>query len=261
MQPEEQAAPQEQTHETPDAPQDVTPTEQAPEPVQTEQEETPQAQPAPTEEPVEAPVQNPVSQDTAQEDQDAYDVMSIGVQGPPAGVDYDALKSIDWSQYQDENGLVDANTFWQVMQQQSQATVVQAEQRAFQAAQSFYEEQRLWDRTFEKYPDVKKDAELRRLVKTIRDGSLVQGKDMTPLQAAESIFKRVNTARQDGQQQAKEVIEVQDVATHLETSAAPVDNSGDEEMRLRAQIGSRDRKTAQQAQQELLKKYLSEGRI
>lgn len=173
---------------------------------------------------------------------------------------------IDFSQLPaDENGLLDPNALASMINK----SIIQAEQNAVTRAQQAYAEQeqekKLWSKAYDKYPELKSDKELQSLVHQARIGEatdiLSRTKDPssvklpTPTQVAEKLFKRFNSAKTAGMQQATTNTVIQKSA-QLETASRTSDASAETVQSARANINSPNKQVANQARQDLLKKYL-----
>lgn len=177
-----------------------------------------------------------------------------------------AVAPIDFSQLQaDENGLIDPNALAGAINQR----IAQAEQNASARAQQIYAEQeqekRLWDKAYEKYPDLKTDKELNSLVQQARIGEatdlLSRSNDPasvklpTPGQVADKLFKRIGTAKTEGMQQATTNTVVQKSA-QLETASRKSDDGAETVQQARANLNNPNKEVANKARNELLRKYL-----
>lgn len=176
---------------------------------------------------------------------------------------------IDFSQLPvDENNLVDPNALAGMINQR----ISQAEQNALNQAQRIYaeneQEKRLWEKTYEKYPDLKNNKELQGLVQQARIGEATdllskaanaqeaaQMKLPTPAQIAEKLFKHIGTAKTEGMQQANTNTVVQKSA-YLEPSGKPNDNAAESVQAARSNINNPNREVREKARNELLQKYL-----
>lgn len=244
-------------------------------------DENPQTQTdvqAPTEQPVEQPqpneptlttevqetapeepvteTQEPVSTETPVEEEEEQQAYQQVAPVPP--IDFSQLPA-------DENGLIDPNALASVINQR----IAQAEQNASQRAQQIYAEQeqekRLWDKAYEKFPDLKTDKELNNLVQQARIGEatdlLSRSTDPasvklpTPAQVAEKLFKRIGTAKTEGMQQATTNTVVQKSA-QLETAGRKSDDGAETVQQARANLNNPNKEVANKARSELLRKYL-----
>lgn len=161
-------------------------------------------------EPTAAPAE-PVTDDDDEFDPSQYNL------APVAPIDFNNLTA-------GENGEIDANA----LIGQINASVQQAENRATQRAQLMFEQQRfeekLWDKAYEKYPDLKTDKELKGLVHQARIGEATEQlsriqqdpgykmKVPTPSQIADKLFKHISTAKTAGMKQATENTVIQQSA-------------------------------------------------
>lgn len=165
--------------------------------------------------------------------------------------------NIDFSQLPTtEDGLLDPNALASTITEQiaqAQAAAVQEAQARFQEER---QEERLWNKAIEKYPELKTDKELRELVQNTRLGSLAQtNKFPTPAQVAETLFKRMGSAEAKGAKQATESVKIQKSA-YVETSQVKSDDGATKRQQLEQQIVSPDPTVRTKATNELLKSML-----
>ena len=183
---------------------------------------------------------------------------------PPA----QQVSPIDPKAFADENGYVDVNKLTEAINQAItgvQQTASATAQREMAAQRA---EERLWNATFDKYPDLKTDRSLRDFVQQARVGKateayriagndparMAQIKIPTPLQMASELFKRIGQAKTEGVQSATETTTVAESNAVLPSgNAAPTTSKREE---LFKNIRSNDRLTAEASQKELLKDLL-----
>lgn len=126
---------------------------------------------------------------------------------------------IDISQLpMDAEGNVDPNAFANAIYQNA---VQQANAQAQQTVQEQLREQKLWQQAEKAYPEIATDKELRGMVNNARLGEMAASlgeKNPTPKQVADRIFKKINTAKASGVEQATNNVRVQNSAT-LESSS------------------------------------------
>lgn len=173
---------------------------------------------------------------------------------------------IDFSQLAaDENGLIDPNQLAGAINQR----IAQAEQNASARAQQIYAEQEaekgLWDKAYDKYPDLKTDKELRHLVHQARIGEatdlLSRSNDPnsvklpTPSQVAQKLFNRIGTAKTQGMAQANTNTQIQKSAV-LETAGRATNEGAESVQQARANLNNPNKEVATKARSELLRKYL-----
>ena len=190
------------------------------------------------------------------------------------------LPSLDPTQFTDEYGNVDMAKFSQAMAQRDQALVAQVastlqadsqqttrqvlEQAAQISTQKVMEaraEERAWERTFEKYPQVKANKDLRDQVHKMRLGEVAStGKNVSPVKVADRLFKVIASAREEGVKQATQTVTIQSSA-HLETSNNTASEKGLKAQKDWTNIGSRDRRESDSARTSLLKQMLADGQI
>ena len=199
----------------------------------------------------EAPVE------TATED----DVQQFNPVAPVPPLDFSQLPT-------DENNLIDPNALAQQINQR----IAMAEQNATQRAQQIYAEQeqekRLWEKTYDKYPDLKNNKELQSLVQQARIGEATDilsrartaedaaaAKLPTPSQIADRLFKHLGTAKTEGMQQAQVNTVIQKSA-QLETAGRKSDVSADSVAQARSNLNNPNKQIADKARSELLKNYL-----
>lgn len=118
----------------------------------------------------------------------------------------------------DAQGNVDPNDFATAIYQNA---VQQANAQAQRTVQEQLREQKLWQQAEKAYPDLATDKELRGMVNNARLGEMAASlgeKNPTPKQVADRIFKKINTAKASGVEQATNNVRVQSSAT-LESSS------------------------------------------
>lgn len=233
----------ETTAPIPDVTPDETPDVETSEVVETEdvQQETPDQettveQPdAPTEE---APAEEP-------EEDEVYEEIQIP-----------ELPRIDLTKVpMDAEGNLDPNALLQQIELQNRAAVEQAVAITRAEMQQQAREEKLWNKAVDKYPDLKSNRELRDLVHKSRVGSIIEGKNPTPLEVADTLFKHLGQQEIKGAKNATESVRVQRSAT-LETSSRSSANNLTKSQQLLSQIKSPDRDTAERARQEYLRTQL-----
>jgi hypothetical protein len=190
------------------------------------------------------------------------------------------LPTLDPTQFTDEYGNVDMAKFSQAMANRDQALVAQVastlqadsqqttrqvlEQAAQISTQKVMEaraEERAWERTFEKYPQVKANKDLRDQVHKMRLGEVAStGKNVSPVKVADRLFKVIASAREEGVKQATQTVTIQSSA-HLETSNNTASEKGLKAQKDWTNIGSRDRRESDSARTALLKQMLADGQI
>lgn len=269
----------------------------APEPVQPIEPETPTA---PQEAPVAPEPGSVVQPETApaevpeEEDEDflpqynpyQYQQQPAPQQAPPqypqqvAPQQPPQLPSLDPTQFTDQYGNVDMARFGQAMQQRDQALVgmianavtqdaqtsnqrvlAEAAQISTQRVMEARAEERAWDRTFEKYPQVKANKDLRDQVQKMRLGEVAStGKNVSPVKVADRLFKVIASAREEGVKSATETVRIQSSA-HLETANNTASEKGLKAQQDWSKIDSRDRRESDTARTALLKQMLTDGQI
>lgn len=150
-----------------------------------------------------------------------------------------------------EDGLIDPNALAQAINQQTQAAVQTAVAQARAEAQEQMREQKLWEKTVSKYPELSTNKELRDLVHKSRVGSIIEGKNPTPLEVADSLFKHIGIARKDGAKSATESVKVQKSAYVEQTTSNAAPQS--RQQVLMEKMVSSNREEADAARRELLK--------
>lgn len=162
-----------------------------------------------------------------------------------------------------EQNLIDPDAMSAAFNQQ----IANAEERAtMRARQSFQEQQaetRAWDKAYEKYPDLKGNKELRDMVQQARIGQFTESfnrntdpstvKIRTPMQVADTIFKHIGTAKQEGMKQATTNTVVQQSA-YTETSGRRSSDTGDARNKAFQNINNPNKAVANQARNDLLRK-------
>lgn len=155
----------------------------------------------------------------------------------------------------DENGLVDLNAYAEAMKQRDMGLIEQARAAARQEFNEQRQEERAWSKAVNKYPQLKENRELRDLIHMTRMGHIVDGKNPTPLQIADQLFKHLGTAKTEGYQQAKTTETIQKSAS-LETASQPANNETKKEQLFKKISDPHDRTGAEAAQRDLLKLML-----
>lgn len=197
---------------------------------------------APAEE--QAPAETPTEEPSEEEDFDLFE----GIEAPQY-----QTPQLDWSQLPtDEAGNVDPNVLAQAINNQVAAATEAASAKARAEYLEMRKEEQLWNKATAKYPELKTDKELRDMVKNARYGAIIEGKNPTPAQIADQIFKRFGTAKTEGMKQATENVKIQQSA-YIETSGAAPDTQGQRTNNLMTKIRSTDPLEAENAQRELLK--------
>jgi len=224
-----------------EAPQVEVPTEQTPG-VEQPTEQVDQVE-QPIEQTVEAPQVEQVIEDDEIEDLPTYPQYQQQQQSP-----------IDISQLpMDAEGNVDPNAFANAIYQNA---VQQANAQAQQTVQEQLREQKLWQQAEKAYPEIATDKELKGMVHNARLGEMAASlgeKNPTPKQVADRIFKKINTAKASGVEQATNNVRVQNSAT-LESSSTT--GSGDNE-RIQTAAMSGD----ENARRQYLRSLMDSGEI
>jgi len=161
---------------------------------------------------------------------------------------------IDISQLpMDAEGNVDPNAFANAIYQNA---VQQANVQAQKTVNEQLREQKLWQQAEKAYPEIATDKELRGMVNNARLGEMAASlgeKNPTPKQVADRIFKKINTAKASGVEQATNNVRVQNSAT-LESSSTT--GTGDNE-RIQAAAMSGDA----DARRQYLRSLMDSGEI
>jgi len=161
---------------------------------------------------------------------------------------------IDISQLpMDAEGNVDPNAFANAIYQNA---VQQANVQAQRTVNEQLREQKLWQQAEKAYPEIATDKELRGMVNNARLGEMAASlgeKNPTPKQVADRIFKKINTAKASGVEQATNNVRVQNSAT-LESSSTT--GSGDTQ-RIQQAAFSGD----QDARRQYLRTLMDSGEI
>lgn len=176
---------------------------------------------------------------------------------------------LDFSQLPvNEDNLIDPNA----LAQHLNSWQSQIEQNTMARTQQIYAEQEyekgLWNKAYEKYPELKTDKDLRDMVHNARLGRVTELlsterdpskiKLPTPAQTADTLFKRISAAKGAGFTQANQNTTVQQSAV-LETPGKPT-NSGDEALvQAQQNINSPNQEVRTKARSDLLKKKLGWG--
>lgn len=153
----------------------------------------------------------------------------------------------------DAEGNVDPNAFANAIYQNA---VQQANAQAQRTVQEQLREQKLWQQAEKAYPDLATDKELRGMVNNARLGEMAASlgeKNPTPKQVADRIFKKINTAKASGVEQATNNVRVQNSAT-LESSSTT--GSGDTERVQQAALSGDE-----SARREYLRTLMDSGEI
>jgi hypothetical protein len=257
-----------QAPEQPAEPQEPAP-EAAPEPSQVTPEATPQ--PAPQE-----PAPQPEEED---DDLDPIPSFNIPHQPEPPVAPQQTPTPQNQSQVQpvpqlnpqdfaDDYGNVDMAKFSQAMQARDAALAQQVAQsvsqnvlqQTTQLNLAMRQEERLWKKAEEAYPDLNGNKELRDMVHNLRVNYVERGSKMTPKQAADKIFKYVKGAKEQATQDATQTVRVQ-ASAHLESAG---NTASQETLQTRdniSQIGHHDRRTARNARENTLKDWIKSGKI
>lgn len=235
------------------------PLEQQEQPVEIPQEVE---QPALQEEQVETTqeVEQPVEQEQVTEQVEQPQVEQViedeEVEDLPSYPQYQQQQQtpIDISQLpMDAEGNVDPNAFANAIYQNA---VQQANVQAQRTVNEQLREQKLWQQAEKAYPEIATDKELRGMVNNARLGEMAASlgeKNPTPKQVADRIFKKINTARASGVEQATNNVRVQNSAT-LESSSTT--GSGDTQ-RIQQAAFSGD----QDARRQYLRTLMDSGEI
>jgi hypothetical protein len=235
-QPLEQA-PQEQPVEVPQEVEQPALHEEQAEPTQEVE------QPVETEQVFETPQVEQVIEDDEVEDLPSYPQYQQQQQTP-----------IDISQLpMDAEGNVDPNAFANAIYQNA---VQQANVQAQRTVNEQLREQKLWQQAEKAYPEIATDKELRGMVNNARLGEMAASlgeKNPSPKQVADRIFKKINTAKASGVEQATNNVRVQNSAT-LESSSTT--GSGDTQ-RIQQAAFSGD----QDARRQYLRNLMDSGEI
>lgn len=196
-----------------------------------------------TEQVVETPQVEQVIEDDEVEDLPSYPQYQQQQQTP-----------IDISQLpMDAEGNVDPNAFANAIYQNA---VQQANVQAQRTVNEQLREQKLWQQAEKAYPEIATDKELRGMVNNARLGEMAASlgeKNPSPKQVADRIFKKINTARASGVEQATNNVRVQNSAT-LESSSTT--GSGDTQ-RIQQAAFSGD----QDARRQYLRNLMDSGEI
>lgn len=215
-------------------------------------EETLTNEPQETEEVSEEPVE--VTEED--EDEQPIRVNAPDVQAPP--FDFSKIPA-------NENGELDAQALAQAFQEYGQEIAKTSTQNAANMLQEMEErrqEERQWNKAFEKYPDLKNDKSLAEEVQALRFGLFAneinsgkQGNLITPTKAFERLNSRFAAKKVEGIKQATENTRVEESVYVEPTSNAGSVKESDEDA-LFKQMRSPDRTEADQAGFDFLKKRL-----
>lgn len=146
---------------------------------------------------------------------------------------------------------VDPQAYAQALQQQAREA----------ARQEFMEqrrEEKLWEKAQEAYPELKTNKELRDLVHNSRMGEFVVGKNPSPKQVADRLFKYLNVAKADGAKQAQSNVVVQESA-RLETSSTRSNENSVDRSSLLGKVSSYNSQERDSAVDMLLKDMFDSG--
>lgn len=153
----------------------------------------------------------------------------------------------------DAQGNVDPNDFATAIYQNA---VQQANAQAQRTVQEQLREQKLWQQAEKAYPEIATDKELRGMVNNARLGEMAASlgeKNPTPKQVADRIFKKINTAKASGVEQATNNVRVQNSAT-LESSST-VSKNDTQDMQQAAMSGDEN------ARRQYLRSLMDSGEI
>lgn len=184
------------------------------------------------------------------------------------------LPALDPKDFTSEDGEVDMAKFsqafqardqlltQQIVQQVVQNVIPQVSQMTSRQVTAAKQEERLWEATFKKYPQIKDNKELRDLVHKTRLGSYRAQDDsvLTPLRAADSLFKYIGAAKAEGAKSATESVRVQ-ASAHLESADNTASERGLKTQNDYANIDNRDKRVSEAARIDLLKSWLQEGKL
>ena len=214
------------------------------------QEQT-EAQPA-VEEKVETPAQAPVEEtSTTSEVVESPSTEDVDEdpelpQWQPQNIDINQLPR------DPENpDYVDPQAYAQAIQQQA----IEAARREIAEQR---QEEKLWDKATEAYPELKENKDLRDLVYNSRMGEMIAGRNPSPKAVADRLFKHIQSARQSGVQQAQTNVTVQESA-RLETSNTRSNDNAVDRSGLMGQLSSYDARTKDAAVDALLKDMFDSG--
>jgi hypothetical protein len=161
------------------------------------------------------------------------------------------------AQVQQSNSQRQAADYQTLLKEATQA----ATRTATEQVMAVKAEERSWEKTFEKYPQVKQSKELRDQIHKMRLGEMaVTQKNVSPVKMAERYFAQIALARQEGVRQATTQTEVQAVA-HLETANNTASDKGLKAQNDWSKIDSRDRRESTDARTSLLKQMLADGKL
>ncbi len=163
----------------------------------------------------------------------------------------------------DENNLIDPNALAGVINQQIATAEERATMRAQQAFQEQQAETKAWEKAYEKYPDLKGNKELRDMVQQTRIGQFTDAFSKTknpsevklrsPMQVAETLFRHIGSAKQEGMKQATTNTVVQQSA-YTETAGRRTDDSADARSKSLQNINNPNKEIARKARSELLQR-------
>lgn len=193
--------------------------------------------------------------ESEEDEDDSYSPYQVDVPSVNNPIDFNSLPTT-------EDGTIDADALARAMQQRDQAILSQAANMVQQVEEKRQEE-RLWQKAFEKNPELKKDKELAQEVQAVRFGLFAQqvesgrsdAKLMTPSQALDRLSKRFSAAKEAGVKQATESVRVQESAYVEPTQNAGKSESSDKQA-LFSQMRSHNRAEAEGAANKLLKNML-----
>lgn len=146
---------------------------------------------------------------------------------------------------------VDPQAYAQALQQQ-------AREAARQEFMEQRQEERLWEKAQDAYPELKTNKELRDLVHNSRMGEIVNGKNPTPKAVADRLFKYLNVAKADGAKQAQSNVAVQESA-RLETSSTRSNENAVDRSSLVQKVSSYNSAERDSAIDTLLKDMFDKG--
>ena len=178
----------------------------------------------------------------------SYEEEAVIPQYQPSEIDIDSLpRDPENPEY------VDPRAYAQALQQQAREAARQefAEQRA---------EEKLWEKAQEAYPELKTNKELRDLVHNSRMGEIVVGKNPSPKQVADRLFKYLNVAKADGVKQAQSNVVVQESA-RLETSSTRSNENSVDRSSLLGKVASYNSQERDSAVDMLLKDMFDSGEL
>lgn len=174
-----------------------------------------------------------------------------------------AVQTVEIQQYIDEEGNFDAIGYNSAMQQQIAAQTQAAVQQAVATTQMQQSYDKEWNKALDKYPELKKDRELRDMVQDIHANSAMPGrKYLSPAKAAEKIFGIRSSAKAEGMKAAQQTRQVQAAANLGSPNPPAAEGTTDKSASLKETMKSgATRKIREAATRDYLSQMMQQGKF